>query len=110
MKSASGNQLVENLFTNGKHLTLSVVLVSQNLFYTEKKCRTISLNSVYIVVFKNPRDQSQIRHLACQMFPSKPNSLKAAYEEETKDYYRYLFLDFHPNSPEFARVDGHFLI
>ena len=67
MQSASGNQVVENLFTNGRHLNLSVVFISQNLFYTGKKCRTISLNSTYIVVFKNPRDQTQIRHLACQM-------------------------------------------
>ena len=28
--------------------------------------------------FKNPRDQSQIRHLACQMFPSKPKFLQVA--------------------------------
>ena len=40
------------------------------------------------------------------MFPSKPKFLQAAYEEETKDPYRYLFLDFDPNSPEFARVCG----
>ena len=106
MQSASGNQCVENLFTNGRHLNLSVVFVSQNLFYTGKKCRTISLNSTYIVVSKNPRDQSQIRHLTCQMFPSKLKFLQAAYEEETKDPYRYLFLDFKPNSPEFARVHG----
>ena len=106
MQSASGNQLVGNLFINGRHLNLSVVFVSQNLFYTGKKCRTIPLNSTYIVVFKNPRDQTQIRHLACQMFPSKPKFLQAAYEEETKDPYRYLFLDFHPNSPEFARARG----
>ena len=106
MQSASGNQLVENLFTNGRQLNLSVVFVSQNLFYTRKKCRTISLNSTYIVVFKNPRNQSQIHPLACQMFPSKPKFLQAAYEEETKDPYRYLFLDFHPNSPGFARARG----
>ena len=107
MQSASGNQLVENLFNNGSHfLNLSVVFVNQNLFYAGKKCRTISLNSTYIVVFKNPRDETQIRHLACQMFPSKPKFLQAAYEEETKDPYRYLFLDFHHNSPEFARVRG----
>ena len=106
MQNANGNQLVENLFTNGKHLNLSVVFVSQNLFYAGKKCRTISLNSTYIVVFKNPRDQTQIRRLACQMFPSKPKFLQAAYEKETEDPYRYLFLDFHPNSPEFARVLG----
>ena len=101
MQSASGNQLIENLFTNGRHLNLSVVFVSQNLFYMGKKCRT-----THIVVFKNPRDQSQIRHLACQMFPSKPKFLQAAYKEETKDLYQYLSLDFHPNSPEFARVRG----
>ena len=38
------------------------------------------------------------------MFPSKPKFLQAAYKEETKDPYRYLFLDFHPNSPEFVGV------
>ena len=85
MQSASGNQLVENLSTNGRQLYLSVVFVSQNLFYTGKKCRTISLNSIYIVVFKNPIDQSQIRNLARQMFPSKPKFLQAAYKEETKE-------------------------
>ena len=106
MQSASGNQLVKNFFTNGRHLNLSVVFVSQNVFYIRKKCRTISLNSTYIVVFKNPRDQTQIRHLACHIFPSKPKFLQAAYEEETKDPYRYLFLDFHSNSSEFARVLG----
>ena len=56
--------------------------------------------------FQESLDQSQIRHLSCQMFPSKSKFLQAAYEEETKDPYRYLFSDFHPNSPEFARVRG----
>ena len=106
MQSVSGNQLVKNLFTNGRHLNLSVVFVSQNLFYAGRRCRTISLNSTYMVVFKNPRDQTQIRHLACQMLPSKPKFLQAAYEEETKDPKGYLFLDFHPNSTESARVRG----
>ena len=85
MQSLSGNQLIKNPFTNGRHLNLCVVFVRQNLFYMGKKCRTISLNSTYIVVFNNPRDQSQICHLARQMFPSKPKFLQAAYEEETKD-------------------------
>ena len=109
MQSVSGNQLVENLFTDGRHLNLSVIFVSQNFFYMGKKCRTMSLNLTYIVVFKNPRDQTQIRHLACQMFPSKPKFLQAEYEEETKNTHRYLFLDFHPNSPEFARVHGNII-
>ena len=56
--------------------------------------------------FQESRDRSQIRHLACQMFPSNPKFLQVAYEDSTKDPYRYLLLDFHPNSPEFARVRG----
>ena len=31
MQSASGNQLVDNLFTNGRYLNLSVVFISENL-------------------------------------------------------------------------------
>ena len=64
MRSASRNQLVKNLFTSERHLNLSVVFISHHLFYAGEKCRTISLNSTYIVVFKNPRGQTQIRHLA----------------------------------------------
>ena len=105
-QSASGSQLVEDLFINERHLNLSVIFVSHYLFYTGKKCRTISLNLTHIAVFKNPRDQTQIPHLACQMFPSNLKFLQVAYKEEMKDPYRYLFLDFHPSSPEFARVRG----
>ena len=36
MQSASGNQLAENLFSNGRHLNLSVIFVSQNLFILER--------------------------------------------------------------------------
>ena len=38
--------------------------------------------------------------------PIQAKFLQVAYEEETKDPYRYLSLDFRPNSPEFARVCG----
>ena len=38
--------------------------------------------------------------------PSKPKCLQVAYEDATKNPYQYLFLDFHPNSPEFMRVRG----
>ena len=36
VQSASGNQLVKNLFINGRDLSLSVVFVRQNLFYSGK--------------------------------------------------------------------------
>ena len=65
MQSVIVNLLVKNLFTNGRHLNLSVVFISQNLFYMRKKCRTISLKSTYIVVFKNPRDWLFLKPCIC---------------------------------------------
>ena len=53
MQSASGNQLVENLFTNGRHLNLSVVFVSQNLFYTGKKDPTKGPYRYFILKFSS---------------------------------------------------------
>ena len=64
------NPVVTALFTKGSHhRNLSVVLLVQNLYF--KGGRTLSLNTYYLVYFKNPRDASSIDHLARQMFPGR---------------------------------------
>ena len=56
---------VTNLFTKkSHHPNTSVIYLVQNLFSKNKESRTISLNSQYMVIFKNPRDASQIANLA----------------------------------------------
>lgn len=52
-----------DLFTRqSHHRHLSVVLLVQNCFYGGNKFfRTISLNSHYLILMKNPRDRIQIR-------------------------------------------------
>ena len=61
---------VSELFTKGSHhRNISLVLITQNLFHQSSSSRDISLNSKYIVVFKNPRDKTQIVHLARQVYP-----------------------------------------
>ena len=61
---------VSNLFTKGSHhRNLSVLHLVQNVFDKNKHTRTIILNAHYLVIFKNPRDASQITHLAKQMYP-----------------------------------------
>ena len=70
MSESGNNKKVSELFTKGSHhRNLSVILILQNLFYRGKEMRTISLNSHYMVLFKNSRDASQINHLARQMYP-----------------------------------------
>ena len=57
---AETDERVTNVFTKkSHHCNTSVIYLVQNLFPKNKESRTISLNSQYIVVFKNPRDVSQ---------------------------------------------------
>ena len=63
---------VTDLFTKkSHHSNTSVIYLVQNLFSRNKESRTICLNTQYMVVFKNPRDASQITNLAKQMYAGR---------------------------------------
>jgi len=47
---------------------VSVVYLSQNLFPENKFARTMRMNAHYMVLFKNPRDATQVANLARQMY------------------------------------------
>ena len=81
-----------------------MIFGTQNLFLPYKDYRTLSLNAHYLVVFKNPRDMSQINALARQAFASKPAFLTAVYYRKTSDRHSYLLLDFKQSTPELMRV------
>ena len=78
--------------------------MTQNLFNQGKQTRTISLNAHYLVMFKKPRDASQISHLARQMFPKKPKYLQEAYQDSTAEPFHYLFIDLRTTTPETYRL------
>ena len=65
---------------------------TQRMFDNNKSFMQISRNSDYFVVFKNPRDASEIGRLAQQLTPGK-RSLLGIYEEATGDPFSYLFID-----------------
>jgi hypothetical protein len=69
------DQKVVSLFAKkSQHRNISVMYIVQNLFHRGKHH---SLNAHYMVLFKNPRDVSQIMELAHQMYPGERNlSLK----------------------------------
>ena len=72
MSECSKDQRVSDLFTRGSHHKgISVLYLTQNLFPPGKLSRTISLNSHYFIIFKNPRDSLGIATLAKQMFPNR---------------------------------------
>ena len=105
MSETGSDKKVTNLFTKGSHhRNLSVILLLQNLFYNGKESRTISLNAHYIVLFKNPRDNTIVTSLAKQMYPGKIKFLQEAFRDATKLPYHYLFLDLKPYTDEKFRV------
>ena len=82
MSECSKDQRVSDLFTRGSHHKgISVLYLTQNLFPPGKLSRTISLNSHYFIVFKNPRDSLGIATLAKQMFPRRTQYLMDSFHD-----------------------------
>ena len=100
MSRAGKSQEVEDLFTKGSHhMKITTIFISQNMFNSSPKNRTISLNSQYMVIMKNPRACSQLNTLAQQLFgKGKSNVLCAVYIDVMKTPYNYFIIDLHPGS------------
>lgn len=81
-----------------------MIFITQNIFHQGRGQRDISLNSSYIVIFKNPRDRAQIQHLARQVFPENPKFLQEAYLDATSRPHGYLLLDLKQCTPDNYRV------
>ena len=77
---------------DGRHMNLSLVFLSQRLFVNDEHFRQISQNCDYFVLFKNPRNSSEIRTLANQMTPTTMELVKI-YLEATKSPFSYLFIN-----------------
>ena len=97
--------LSSNIFTKfSHHLTISVIYILQNLFVQSKNQRSISLNSGYIVLFKNPRDFSQAVFLARQVSPYNNNLVLEAFLDATIKPHSYLMFDFIQSTQETHRM------
>lgn len=96
---------VSNLFTKASHhRDISVIYIVQNVFDINKHHRTISLNAKYMVVFKNPRDASQITHLAKQMYPGQVKYMQDAFKQATSRPHGYLLIDSTQYAPDELRL------
>ena len=85
---------VTAMFTKAAHhKPCFIIFIMQNLFPSGKEARTRSLNTHYLVLFKNPRDKSQIEFLARQVVPRNPKALIQVFDSATEKPHSYLFLD-----------------
>lgn len=103
MQQVNGD--ISDLFTVLCHsYHISVFLLSQNVFPQNPMFRNISLNSTYIILFKNPRDSSQIMNYAKQFAPGNTKWVVDAYRACTRSAYSYMLFDHHQKTEERIRV------
>ena len=95
-QEAANSKAVECLFTrDAHHRNMSVLFLTQNVFYQGKVMRTLALNAHVIVLFKNPRCNSQIQTLQQQL---GIKHVLEAYNDVMKTPYSYLIIDVGPKS------------
>lgn len=103
-REANEHGHVADLFSKlSHHLSVSAIFICQNIFYKGKGQRDISLNSHYIVVYKNPRDRVQFSTLARQICPHNTAYMKEIFEDATAEPYGYLVMDLTQTTPDHLR-------
>lgn len=95
--------------THSHHLNITVFLLTQNLFSKNPVFRDISLNSTYNIIFKNPRDSSQISHFARQYAPGKSTFIVNVYKQATRKPHSYLLFDNHQETEDDIRIRSNIL-
>jgi hypothetical protein len=99
------NSVVAKLFISLSHAhNINVILLTQNLFLATPIYRTISINTTYLIVFRNPRDASIISSLAKQVAPGNTKFVIESFKDATKRPYSYLMFDFHQATPEILKL------
>lgn len=105
MHELGDDKRLADLFTKGSHhMNISIIFIVQNLFFQAKQMRTISLNSNYYLLMKNPRDKLQIINLAKQITPGDTKYFISVYEDATKEPYSNLIIDLTPQCPDSFRL------
>lgn len=102
-------ELIEVFTVLSHHLNFVVLLLTQNIFNRNPVFREMSLNATYVVLFKNPRDASQITFFARQFMPSRSRYIIDAFREATDAPYGYLLFDTAQETPNMLRVRSNVL-
>ncbi len=102
--SITKSETVQDICLRGSHhRRLSLVYMTQNLFFQGRYAKSIQVNTCYNVLLANPRDVTQIATLSRQVFPHKSKAIVEAFEDiTTHTKFGYLVVDTSPYAkPEY---------
>lgn len=101
MSELGKTETLSNIFTKiSHHKNLSVIYIVQNIFDKGQAHRACSLNSHYIVLFKNKRDVTQADILGRQIIANKKFKLSSALNDAASDPHGYLLIDLRKETPD----------
>ena len=98
-ETANSKELTKFLTKNSHHKNISVIVLTQNLFWSGKETRTQSLNMHYLVLMRQMRDHKQIRTLGRQLTQTEKEyrAFLEAYNDATSSRpFSYLLISMHP--------------
>lgn len=105
MSEVATDKRMADLFTKvSHHEDVSVIFIVQNLFYQAKFMRTISINTHYFFLLKNPRDRSQIMAFGRQLYPNDSKFFIESYDDATSEPFSYLLVDTSPRTNDNLRL------
>jgi hypothetical protein len=109
MSDVVKNELLQTFAIRGvHHLSVSLILLNQNLFPQGKYGRDIRLNCHYVVIMKSPTLSSQVSYFGRQLFPDTPRFLSDAYKKATAAPYSSLVINLHPLCDDKLRISEGF--
>lgn len=106
INSKSLKNIAQLFVVDGRHLSMSLIFLSQRLFVNDEHFRQISGNCDYFCVFKNPRKVNEVRELAKQLTPGTLELLNI-YALATKEPYSYLFINLTQECPDTLKYTSH---
>jgi hypothetical protein len=80
-------------YLSGRHIGISVISLSQNMFIAGKYRISMDRNTDYMILMNNLKGGSQIATLSYQLNPHNSKFLKSAFKDATIEPYGHLFID-----------------
>ena len=100
-----GKKIVDLFIRDSHHKNITCILISQNLFFNHKQYRLLSLQANYLILFRTPRDMSQVSTLSRQLFPTNPTFVQNVFWKVVKNTpYANLYCDLSQKCHDSYRI------
>ena len=99
-------ELVNHFIAGSHHTQTTTIFITHSIFSKNEFYKLMSLNSQYIMLFKNKRNTAQVHTLARQILKTDHHRLVEGYKYISA--FNFVLLSFHPKVPDELLVTADF--